>query len=192
MVALGEVPSYFARSHEVRQQAEIPRLVSDAPSDNRRVNAKPLRQLHHREWGRMVLHSARLPHGIWNERLFSPFVRFVFFGVPAHAFDIAQTQVVDERLVVLAVHVTADMREFMQQTEPEIIEPVIAQRQADNRRAVSKLQRRAIEMRARQVLDAKEMDTVLRQEFCASRGPSSDQLSLATFRRNSRSTVPDL
>ena len=42
VLGLSEVPSYFARSHEVRQQAEISRLVSDAPSDNRRVNAKPL------------------------------------------------------------------------------------------------------------------------------------------------------
>ena len=42
VLGLSEVPSYFARAHEVRQQAEISRLVSDAPSDNRRVNAKPL------------------------------------------------------------------------------------------------------------------------------------------------------
>jgi len=65
------------------------------------MNAKPLRQLHDREWGRMVLHAARLPHSLWNERLFSPLVRFLFFGVPAYAFDIAQTEVVDERLVAL-------------------------------------------------------------------------------------------
>ena len=139
VVALGKVSSYFARSYEVRQQAEVSRLVSDASSDNRWMNAKPLRQLHDREWGRMVLHAARLPHSLWNERLFSPLVRFLFFGVPAYAFDIAQTEIVDERLVALAVHVTPDMRQFMQQTEPEIIEPVIAQRQTDHGRAVHKL-----------------------------------------------------
>src|SRR5262249_26333785 len=113
VVPLGEVPSYLTRSHQVGQQAKIPRLVSAAPGHNRRVNAQPLCQLHHRERGRMVLHAARLPHVLWNEGLFSPLVRFIFFGVPAHAFDIAQTEVVDERLIALAVHVTPDMRQFM-------------------------------------------------------------------------------
>src|SRR5262249_688376 len=113
VVPLGEVPSHLTRSHKVGQQAKIPRLMSDAPGDNRRVNAQPLRQLHHRERGRLVLHTARLPHVLWNEGLFSPRVRFVFFGVPAHAFDLAQTEVVHEPLVALAVHVSPDMCQLM-------------------------------------------------------------------------------
>jgi len=40
---LGEVLSHLTRSHKVGQQAKILRLVSDAPGDNRRVNAQPLR-----------------------------------------------------------------------------------------------------------------------------------------------------
>src|SRR5687767_2251333 len=68
------------------------------------------------------------------------------------------------------------MRQFMQQTEPEIIESVIAQRQADYGRAVHTLQRRAIEMRTREVLDAQEMDTMLGQKLLgkpgAFRGPA--------------------
>src|SRR5262245_34478778 len=98
VLRLDKVSSYFARSHEVRQQAKIPCLVPDTSGDNRRMNAEPLRQLHDRKWGRMVLHTTRLPHVLGNKRMFRPRVRFVFFGITTYTFDITQTQVVDERL----------------------------------------------------------------------------------------------
>ena len=51
-------------------------------------------------------------------------------------------------------HVPADVRELVKQAEPEIIEPVIAQRETDDRRAVGQLQRGAVQMRARQMFEA--------------------------------------
>ena len=62
-------------------------------------------------------------------------------------------------------HMTADMRELVQQAEPEIIQPVVTQSQPDNRGSVRKLERRAIEMRARQMLKADQMDSMLGEKF---------------------------
>ncbi len=57
------------------------------------------------------------------------------------------------------------MRKLVQQTEPEIVESVVAERQADDRGAVGQLKRRSVEMRARQMGKADQMNAMLRQEL---------------------------
>jgi len=51
-------------------------------------------------------------------------------------------------------HVASDVCEFMKQTKPEIIEPIIPQREANHRRAIGELQSGPIQMGARQVPEA--------------------------------------
>jgi hypothetical protein len=54
------------------------------------------------------------------------------------------------------------MGEFVQQAEPEIIDPIVTQRQPNYGGSVGKLERRAVQMRPRQGFEAHQMNVMLR------------------------------
>src|SRR2546423_1646718 len=115
------------------------------------MNFKTLRKLHYRERRRILLHPTDIPHVSGNKALLGPFVRFILLGIPSHAFYVPECQVIDKGLVVRIRHMTADMREFVKQAEPEIIQPVVTKRETNDRASVRKLKCRTVQMRVRQM-----------------------------------------
>jgi hypothetical protein len=78
---------------------------------------------------------------------------------------IPETEIINEGVGRLASHVPADMCKFMQKAEPKIVEPVVTQRETNDRRAAFELQGRAVEMCLWKMLKADEMDAVLGEKL---------------------------
>jgi hypothetical protein len=92
---------------------------------------------------------ARIPYVFWNEPILGPFIRFGFSRITSRALHVTKTQIIDERFIARPAHMAADMSKLMQQAEPEVIEPIIAQGEPDNGCTIGKLKRRTVEVRTR-------------------------------------------
>ena len=57
-----------------------------------------------------------------------------------------QGEVVDEEVVFVAVEMEADVGQFVHEAEPEVVDAVVAQGEADDRATVQEAQRGAVEM----------------------------------------------
>ena len=68
-----------------------------------------------------------------------------FSRITSRALHVTKTQIVDERFIARPTHMASDMSKLVQQTEPEVIEPIIAQGQPNNGCTVGELQRRTVE-----------------------------------------------
>ena len=109
--------------------------------------------------------SARLPDGVGDEGFLGPGVGLGFLCVGRPRRLGAQRVVVHEDGTPAAVQVAAHMGQLVQQAEPEIVEPVVAQGQPDDGSAVSEPERRAVEIRPRQVGHDRQGDAVRGQEL---------------------------
>ena len=82
-------------------------------------------------------------------------VSFVFERVRS-----GQREVVDEEVVFVAVEMEADVGQFVHEAEPEVVDAVVAQGEADDRAAVQETESGAVEMGAGEVALDDEGDAV--------------------------------
>ena len=82
------------------------------------------------------------------------------------------------------------MGQLVQQAEPEIVDSVEAQSEADYRSAVTEPECRPVEIRLSRCFSITIEIPCFTSIYFAIRGPFSDQLSLATFVMKSKVTVP--
>jgi hypothetical protein len=111
----------------MRQQAVIPGFVPHTASNDRRMDFETLCKLHHRKRRRIILDPTGVPHVRGDEPFVGPFVGFILLGIPPNAFHVTQREVIDKGFIARVRHMSADMRELVQQAEPEIIQPVVAE-----------------------------------------------------------------
>src|SRR5918992_4906589 len=128
------------------QQTKIPFLVSDATGNDGRMNSEPLRKLHDAQRRWVVLYLARIPYVLWNKPILGPFIRFGFSRITSRGVHVAKTQIIDECFIFRVAHMATDMSKLVQQAEPEVIEPIIAQRQSNNGCTVGELKGRTVEV----------------------------------------------
>ena len=109
--------TYRAGADKMRQQAKGPYLVSDATSNDGRMNAEALRQFHDSQRCLVVFYLARIPYVFWNERILGPFIRFGFSRITSRDWYVTKTQIIDEYFVFRVAHMAADVSKLVQQTE---------------------------------------------------------------------------
>ena len=165
-------------------------LVANLARHDCRMHLQGVREIDDGYCRRLLTHGARLPDGTRNERLFSPLISLNLLRILTRPLDIAQCQVVHERSIAVNVHVPSNVCEFVHKAKPEVVDAVIAQGQTDRRRSVAQFEGSSVEVRFREVRNGDERNTMLAKELLAKRGPSSDQLSRASWRKNSSVTVP--
>ena len=119
----------------------------------------------------LPLNRACFPNCSRDERLLGPFVGLGLRRVHPRSFHRTERQVVDERITLIAVQVAAHVGQFMQQAEPEIVDAVITQGQADDRPPIAQPEGGAVEIRLVQVAHDHERDPVLRQKFLRASRP---------------------
>ena len=164
-----ELPPNLPAPNQLRQQPVVPPLVPHPPGDNRRVNADFLGQVVNSQHRGPSTYRIGFPETRRDQRVPGHTVSLFLKRVPS-----AQREVVDEEFVLVAVEMEADVGQFMHQAEPEIVDAVVAQRQANDRAAVLETQSRAVQMGARQMPLDHKRDAVFGQvRSCARRGPSS-------------------
>ena len=101
---------------------------------------------------------AGLPELWGDEGVLGQGVGFFFEGVFS-----GQGEVVDEEFVFLAVEMEADVGELVHEAEPEVVDAVVAQGEADDGAAVQETEGGAVEMGAGEVALGDEGDAVLRR-----------------------------
>ena len=107
------------------------------------------------EYGGSFAHGAGLPELWGDECVLGKRVGFVFEGVLS-----GQGEVVDEEFVFVAVEMEADVGQFVHEAEPEVVDAVVAQGEADDRAAVQEAEGGAVEMGAGEMALDDEGDAV--------------------------------
>ena len=107
------------------------------------------------EYGGSFAHGAGLPELWGDECVLGQGVSFFFEGVFSR-----QGEVVDEEVVFVAVEMEADVGQFVHETEPEVVDAVVAQGETDDRAAVQEAEGGAVEMRAGEMALDHECDAV--------------------------------
>ena len=107
------------------------------------------------EYGGSFAHGAGLPELWGDECVLGQGVGFVFEGVLS-----GQGEVVDEEFVFVAVEMEADVGQFVHEAEPEVVDAVVAQGEADDRATVQEAEGGAVEMGAGEVTLDHEGDAV--------------------------------
>ena len=146
------------------------------------MNLDRLRETDDRHRRGIPTRFACLPDRQRDEGFFSPLIGLGLLRLPTATFDFTERQVVDKRDVAVTLHVTAEMGELMHEAESEAADAVVTKRQANHRRAVAQLQRRAVEVGLGRCRTTTSAMPCFPRNSLASRGPSSDQLSRATTR----------
>ena len=139
----------MAGADELGQQPVVSELVPHSAGDDRRVNFQLGCESHDGHAGRVPRGLARVPGRLGYQRLLGEFVRLGLLGTAVGLLAAAQRVVVHERGVFARVEVPADVRQLVQEAEPEVVDPVVAESQADHGRAVCHAKGGAVQMRLR-------------------------------------------
>ena len=126
-----ELLSYFPATDQLRQQAVVSLIMADAAGDDCGVDVGFAGESVDCEYGGSFAHGAGLPELWGDECVLGQGVGFVFERVPS-----GQGEVVDEEFVFVAVEMEADVGQFVHEAEPEVVDAVVAQGEADDRAAV--------------------------------------------------------
>jgi hypothetical protein len=108
-------------------------FVPDATSDDGWMHLSLMCQVDHICDGRMQPCGMIIPQLGWNERILRPRIGLAFTHVIDSMIPFAKLKVVDEYFAVTVRNVTPQVREFMKQAKPEIIQPVVPDSHPYNR-----------------------------------------------------------
>ena len=145
----------FTAADELREEAVVATFVADAAGDDGGVDVGFAGESVDCEYGGSFAHGAGLPELWGDECVLGQGVGFVFEGVLS-----GQGEVVDEEFVFVAVEMEADVGQFVHEAEPEVVDAVVAQGEADDRAAVQETESGAVEMGAGEMALDHEGDAV--------------------------------
>lgn len=135
---------------------------------------------------RGVANRTRLPGTLGDEGLNGPCVSFSFNFVGLSGYIGAQRMVVHEYGARAGILVTADMGELEKQTEPEIVETAVSQRQTYDRAGVGGTERRAVEISLLQMGNYDQCDAMVGQKLLGSAGAKLRGAQLRRFTQEFR------
>src|SRR5215831_7323824 len=106
----------------------------------------------------MLPHFTVLPDRDRNKSLLGPLIGLGLLGFATAARHVAERQIVAKRHVSVALHMAAEMGEFVEEAEPEAINAIVAEREAHHWRSVAELESGAVEVGSRQVPNDDQRD----------------------------------
>src|SRR5262249_61969455 len=101
--------------------------MSDPTRNDGWMHSQSLRETNYGRIAGIRLKPRSLPFILRDQSLIRPFIRFILPSILVPRRNIAQSEVVNERYI--AVEVSSDMSELVEQREPKIVETVVTQRE---------------------------------------------------------------
>src|ERR1035437_2149407 len=141
---VGKHPLHLSCTNQMIEQAEVLALKPNPTCNDRRVNLQSVRQLNRGVCGAQFARCAIPPFVRRNERFSRHLVRRLLLRISL----IAEVQVVDEGQC-LATQVKAEMRKFVHETEPEIVQAIVPKCESYDRSSVLDNQCSAVDMSPR-------------------------------------------
>ena len=154
-MAFLKLPPDLAAADELGEEAVVGSVVADAAGDDGGVDVDLAGEGVGCQDGGSLADRAVVPELRGDEGVLGQGVGFFFEGVFA-----GEGEVVDEEFVFVAVEVEADVGELVHEAEPEVVDAVVAQGEADDGAAVEEAEGGAVEMGAGEMALDDEGDAV--------------------------------
>src|SRR5205809_1737444 len=110
------------------------------------MDLQRVREIDDRHRRRLLTRGVCLPDRPGDQRLFGPFIRLNLFRIVMDTLDVSKRQIIDELSLTIDVHVTSDVRKLVEETEPKVVEAVVAQRKTYHRRSVAERESSSIKI----------------------------------------------